>query len=222
MSTAGQWLRHAAARLSDAGIDTARLDAELLLMHAWHGERVHLIAHSHDELPADVLAEAERRWDGADLVFSGLPHGVSAPAVERAKAAGRRVVDLSADLRMSDRAVYGLTEVYRAALAGADLVVSRAGASTVSELCAAGKASLQVPFPGAADEHQLANARALERVKAARLLEQSEMTPERLSREIGELLHSPARLEQMERAARGLARPQAAERIAELIEGLIR
>ncbi len=60
MSTAGQWLRHAATRLSDAGIDSARLDAELLLMHAWHCERVHLIAHSYDELPADVLAEAER------------------------------------------------------------------------------------------------------------------------------------------------------------------
>jgi release factor glutamine methyltransferase len=60
MSCAGPWLRHAASRLAAAGIDSARLDAELLLMHAWGCGRAHLIAHSRDELPADVLAEAER------------------------------------------------------------------------------------------------------------------------------------------------------------------
>ena len=80
------------------------------------------------------LAEVEQRWDAADLVFSCLPHGVSAPVVERAKAAGRRVVDLSADLRMSDRAVYGLTEVYRAALPAADLVANPGCYPTASVL----------------------------------------------------------------------------------------
>ena len=75
----------------------------------------------HDLIP---LADAEARWDDARLVFSCLPHGVSAPAVARAEAAGARVVDLSADLRLSDKAVYGLTEVYRAALPGADLVAN--------------------------------------------------------------------------------------------------
>jgi N-acetyl-gamma-glutamyl-phosphate reductase len=80
------------------------------------------------------LAEAEQRWDAADLVFSCLPHGVSAPVVERAKAAGRRVVDLSADLRMSDRAVYGLTEVYRDALPAADLVANPGCYPTASVL----------------------------------------------------------------------------------------
>jgi UDP-N-acetylglucosamine--N-acetylmuramyl-(pentapeptide) pyrophosphoryl-undecaprenol N-acetylglucosamine transferase len=118
--------------------------------------------------------------------------------------------------------VYPFIEDVPQALARADLVVSRAGASSVAELAAAGKASLLVPFPGATDAHQLANARALETVKAARVLEQREMTPERLRQEIADLLGAPARLEQMERAARSLARPQAAERIAELIEGFIR
>ena len=79
------------------------------------------LVEGHDALP---LAEAELRWDTADLVFSCLPHGVSAPVVERAKTAGRRVVDLSADLRMSERVVYGLTEVYRDALRAADLVAN--------------------------------------------------------------------------------------------------
>jgi N-acetyl-gamma-glutamyl-phosphate reductase len=75
----------------------------------------------HDLIP---LAGAEARWDDARLVFSCLPHGVSGPAVARAEAAGARVVDLSADLRLSDRAVYGLTEVYRDALPEADVVAN--------------------------------------------------------------------------------------------------
>lgn len=75
----------------------------------------------HDLMP---LAEAEARWDDARVVFSCLPHGVSAPVVARAEAAGARVVDLSADLRLSDRAVYGLTELYREALPQADLVAN--------------------------------------------------------------------------------------------------
>lgn len=108
------------------------------------------------------------------------------------------------------------------AFARADLVVSRAGASTVAELAAAGKASLLVPFPGAADQHQLANARALERGNAARVVEQRAMTPQRLAEEIEDLLLAPERLEQMERAARSMARPDSTERIADLIEGLIR
>lgn len=89
------------------------------------------LVEGHDTLP---LAEAEQRWDAADLVFSCLPHGVSAPVVGRAKAAGRRVVDLSADLRMSERAVYGLTEVYRDALPAADLVANPGCYPTASVL----------------------------------------------------------------------------------------
>jgi N-acetyl-gamma-glutamyl-phosphate reductase len=75
----------------------------------------------YDALP---LAEVEKRWGDVDVVFSCLPHGVSAPALQRATAGHRRIVDLSADLRMSDRAVYGLTEVYRNALADAHLVAN--------------------------------------------------------------------------------------------------
>lgn len=107
-----------------------------------------------------------------------------------------------------------------AAFACADLVVSRAGASTVGELAAAGKAAVLVPFPGATDQHQLGNARALERAGAARVLEQNLLTPQRLVRVIDDLLASPERLAGMEAAARSLARPDAAGRIADLIEEL--
>jgi len=102
----------------------------------------------------------------------------------------------------------------------ADLVISRAGASSLAELAAAGKAALLIPFPAAADQHQLENARAFERVGAARVVEQAELTAERLTGELTGLLSAPERLVWMGEAARGLARPDAAARIADLIEGL--
>ena len=71
------------------------------------------------------LETAEGRWSDVDLVFSCLPLGVSAPLLERAGPAGSRVIDLSADLRLSaDRAVYGLTEVARPALPDAPVVAN--------------------------------------------------------------------------------------------------
>jgi len=107
-------------------------------------------------------------------------------------------------------------------LAQADLVISRAGATAVAELAAAGRAALLVPFPGAADQHQLENARAMEKAGAARVIVQSELTPERLAKEIRELMESPAVLDRMETSARGLARPDAAARIADLVEALVK
>jgi UDP-N-acetylglucosamine--N-acetylmuramyl-(pentapeptide) pyrophosphoryl-undecaprenol N-acetylglucosamine transferase len=98
------------------------------------------------------------------------------------------------------------------------LVVSRAGATAVAELAAAGRAALLIPFPGATDQHQLENARAMEQAGAARVIMQSELTPERLAGEIRELMASPATLEQMETCARCLARPDAAACIADIVE----
>jgi UDP-N-acetylglucosamine--N-acetylmuramyl-(pentapeptide) pyrophosphoryl-undecaprenol N-acetylglucosamine transferase len=108
------------------------------------------------------------------------------------------------------------------ALARADLVVSRAGATVVAELAAAGRAALLIPFPAAADQHQLENARVLERAGAARVLVQSELTPEHLVTEIRELLAVPETLSRMEACARRLARPDASARIADLVESLAR
>jgi UDP-N-acetylglucosamine--N-acetylmuramyl-(pentapeptide) pyrophosphoryl-undecaprenol N-acetylglucosamine transferase len=100
------------------------------------------------------------------------------------------------------------------------LVISRAGASTVAELAAAGKAALLIPFSGATDQHQLENAWALERAGAACVLPQLELTPERLRQEVEDLLSDPQRLMEMENNAGRLARPDAAARIADLIEEL--
>jgi UDP-N-acetylglucosamine--N-acetylmuramyl-(pentapeptide) pyrophosphoryl-undecaprenol N-acetylglucosamine transferase len=116
--------------------------------------------------------------------------------------------------------VHAFIDDMPAAFARADLVISRAGASTVAELAAAGKASLLIPFPAATDRHQLENARAFERAGAARVVEQAELTPEGLARELADLLGASERLVRMGEAARRLARPDAAARIADLIEGL--
>ncbi|MGH9469851.1 MAG: UDP-N-acetylglucosamine--N-acetylmuramyl-(pentapeptide) pyrophosphoryl-undecaprenol N-acetylglucosamine transferase, partial [Terriglobia bacterium] len=106
------------------------------------------------------------------------------------------------------------------AFAQADLVVCRSGASTVAELMAAGKASLLIPFPAATDDHQLANARVLERGGAARVLVQKDLDGKSLLENIAALLSRPEALAEMDRCARAMARPEAAAEIACLIEEL--
>ena len=107
----------------------------------------------------------------------------------------------------------------QARFAQADLVLCRSGATTAAELTAAGKASVLVPFALAADDHQRSNARALEAAGAARMIEEKDLNPERLAAVLGELLSDTARLTAMEEAARKLARPDAAARVADLLEG---
>lgn len=101
-----------------------------------------------------------------------------------------------------------------------DLVICRAGASTVVELCAAGKASILVPYPYAADQHQLLNARAQSAAGAAVVVEDRAMTGNRLVREVEQLWDQPSALAKMEECARVRARPGAAERAALLLESL--
>jgi len=99
-----------------------------------------------------------------------------------------------------------------AAYTEADIVVCRAGATTVAEIAAAGVASVLIPYPHAVDDHQTANARFLADAGAAVLVPQSELTAERLA----ELLagFDRVRLRDMARRARSLARPGAASAVA--------
>jgi UDP-N-acetylglucosamine--N-acetylmuramyl-(pentapeptide) pyrophosphoryl-undecaprenol N-acetylglucosamine transferase len=103
------------------------------------------------------------------------------------------------------------------AYAWADLVVCRAGASTLAELCAAGIGSVLVPFPAAVDDHQTKNAMYLVERGAAILLKQDEQLATHLQRTLAELAADPARRLAMADAARSLAKPDAAERIADII-----
>lgn len=103
-----------------------------------------------------------------------------------------------------------------AAYAWADLVICRAGALTLAELCAAGVASILVPFPLAVDDHQTANARFLVASGAALLLSEAELNSTSLSALIKSLAISTEQRLHMARSARALAKPAAAARVAEL------
>ena len=102
-----------------------------------------------------------------------------------------------------------------AAYAAATLVLCRAGAMTLAELTALGKAAILVPFPGAVDDHQTANARSLEEAGAAVLLPDAALSGARLRQEINAILETPGRLEAMAAASRKLGRPEATRTLVE-------
>jgi UDP-N-acetylglucosamine--N-acetylmuramyl-(pentapeptide) pyrophosphoryl-undecaprenol N-acetylglucosamine transferase len=99
-------------------------------------------------------------------------------------------------------------------MAEADLVISRSGALTVSELAASGRGALLVPFAAAAGNHQDFNARSLERAGGAVVLTEDEAPPQRIAEVLGDLLGDAEALKEMGRCARKMALPGAAARIA--------
>ncbi len=105
-----------------------------------------------------------------------------------------------------------------AAFAEADLIICRSGAGAVAEVAAAGKPSVLVPFPFAADDHQLRNAQAFEKAGAAKLVLDRDLTGAKLFELVAELAREPERLERMGTAARRLAHPGAAARAARILE----
>ncbi|UJR80107.1 undecaprenyldiphospho-muramoylpentapeptide beta-N-acetylglucosaminyltransferase [Sandaracinus amylolyticus] len=101
------------------------------------------------------------------------------------------------------------------AYASSTLVIARAGATTLAELCAIGRPSILVPYPHAADDHQARNAEALERAGAAIAIRQASLTIDRLAGEVRALLDDPARRRAMAAAARDEGRPDAAAAIVD-------
>ncbi len=108
------------------------------------------------------------------------------------------------------------------AYARADLVLCRAGATTVAELTAFGKAAILVPYPYAIYDHQRWNAQALRERGAAAMILNQDLNGETLAAQIRGYLLEPAQLERMARVARALGRPQAAERIVDECYALAR
>ena len=102
----------------------------------------------------------------------------------------------------------------------ADLIISRAGATTCAEVAAAGKASLMVPLPSAADDHQRKNAEAMAKDGAVSIILQSDLSGDSLAERLIELLDDTDKLGEMGASARRLARPDAAAATVDLIEGL--
>ncbi len=103
-------------------------------------------------------------------------------------------------------------------LVAADVVACRAGATSVAELSVVGRPAVLVPFPRAPRDHQTANAMVLVRAGAAVCVSDPELTSSRLGEIMGELMRDPQRLASMERAARTVGHPDAADAVASLVE----
>ena len=102
------------------------------------------------------------------------------------------------------------------AMAAADLVIGRSGASTVAEIMAAGLPSILVPYPHAVADEQTANARYLADRGAALLFEERSLTPEKLAGAVIELRSSPEKLAAMAKSSKSLGKPDAARRVADV------
>lgn len=107
-------------------------------------------------------------------------------------------------------------------LGWAHLVIARAGASTVAELAAAGRPAILVPYPAATDDHQFYNARELVEAGGARSIRQKSFTAIELAKQMQKLGLEPGALENAAKRARSVGRPDAAERLADIVEQLAR
>ncbi|MEW5745640.1 MAG: undecaprenyldiphospho-muramoylpentapeptide beta-N-acetylglucosaminyltransferase [Nitrospirota bacterium] len=114
--------------------------------------------------------------------------------------------------------IYQMAEAYTAA----DMVICRAGATTLAELTAIGKPALLIPFPYAAANHQEHNARKLEDMGAARVILESRLNGETLAGAIRELVRNAEARREMQKAAVVFGRPDAAERVVDIAESLIK
>jgi UDP-N-acetylglucosamine--N-acetylmuramyl-(pentapeptide) pyrophosphoryl-undecaprenol N-acetylglucosamine transferase len=181
------------------------------------GEEFHLLifggsqgARAINNAMAEALEEL-RKFNG-DLTIT---HQTGEADFERIRSAYANSIFANADVRpfISDMS---------SEFAKADLVISRAGATTCAEVSAAGKASIMIPLPTAADDHQRKNAEALVGGGAAKMILQADLSGKRLADEISNLFESPEVVTQMEKAAKAMAREDAAEKTADLVEELKR
>jgi UDP-N-acetylglucosamine--N-acetylmuramyl-(pentapeptide) pyrophosphoryl-undecaprenol N-acetylglucosamine transferase len=157
-----------------------------------------------DQVVADALPSLADREDLQLLIVSGPAHeAVVSDAVRRAPGVRARVVPFLDRMEL--------------AYAVADLVVARAGATTLAELAVCGLPALLVPYPHATENHQDANAREWARFGAAEVVSDAELTPKGFAERVCRLLDDAGRLSAMGARALERAKPDAAERFARLV-----
>ncbi|MBK1883138.1 undecaprenyldiphospho-muramoylpentapeptide beta-N-acetylglucosaminyltransferase [Luteolibacter pohnpeiensis] len=130
-----------------------------------------------------------------------------------------RVAEISAS--RPNCKVLGFCDQMPSAYALADLVVARSGASSLTEISLAGIPSILVPYPFAADDHQTRNAEVFANAGAAELIQQRDLTPEKLVSLTSSILNDLQTRERMAQAARALAVPDAADRVCAAIEATL-
>jgi UDP-N-acetylglucosamine--N-acetylmuramyl-(pentapeptide) pyrophosphoryl-undecaprenol N-acetylglucosamine transferase len=169
------------------------------------------------------------------LIFGGSQgaHAINMAMVEAAPRLAAAATRLAITHQTGDRDVELVRSAYRSAglearveaflfemdreMTAADFVVARAGATTLSELAAARRPAILVPLPTATDDHQRKNADVIARVGGAEVIDQRELTGQRLAEQILVLARDPARRAQMALAMQRFARPDAAARIADRV-----
>ena len=167
------------------------------------------------------------------LIFGGSQgaHAINMAMVEAATRLAAHPGGLAVTHQTGERDLEHVRDAYRRAglaarvepflfsmdreMKAADLVICRAGATTLAELTAAGTPAVLVPLPTAADDHQRRNAEVLAAAGAAEILEQSQMTGEALAHRIIGLAADPSRRRAMSAAARRLAKPDATKAIVD-------
>ena len=193
-----------------------------------------------------IIDVADRTYvaGGGDSVFNLLVFGGSQGARVMSDIVPAAVAELPDELRARLRIVQQarpedvdrVTAAYAAAgvvcdvasffedmhehIAAAQLVIARSGASTVTELAVVGRPSFLVPLPHAIDQDQLANAQVLSDTGGGWLMEQKHFTPEHVAYELKHLMTAPDQLVTAASCAKAVARPDAAARLADLVEAL--
>ena len=107
-------------------------------------------------------------------------------------------------------------------MAAADVVISRAGASTCNEIAASGTPCVLIPSPNVPDNHQEKNARAMEKPGGAVVILESECSPEKVYQEVKAILEDKKRQETMQKALHSIVVPDSAERVCGIMEKLMR
>ncbi len=166
---------------------------------------------------------------GASFFAEALPSALAllAPALKRRLVVVQQAREEDAERVRSAYAQGGISAEVQTffrdlprRMADAQLVIGRAGASTIAELTVIGRPAILVPLPHAVDNDQLNNAQRLAESGGCWCIEQKNAGPERLAREIAALMEAPDRREAMAKAARSQGRPDAVERLADLVEDL--
>ncbi len=154
-----------------------------------------------------VLDLITKKWQDNDIIFL---HATGRGGYEAfIKELKNRKVDINA----SNLIIKDYIDNMGQCMAAADLVISRAGAITLSELSVCGKPVILIPSPYVSENHQLHNAMSLKRVGAAEVIEERNLTGEKLTKEVESLIHNQSKLEKMGSMARSNSIPDATKRI---------
>ncbi|MFQ5970944.1 MAG: undecaprenyldiphospho-muramoylpentapeptide beta-N-acetylglucosaminyltransferase [Alphaproteobacteria bacterium] len=202
---AGNPVRAGVVAVADAPYDTPSPDGRVGILVMGGSQGAHVFA---EMVPAALarLSPAER--ERLEVVQQCRPEDLDATREAYEK------LDMAAELA-------SFFEDVPRRLVRADLVICRSGASTIAELCALGRPALLVPYPHAADDHQTSNARSVVRAGGAWLLPEDTLTPAVLATHLSRLLADPQALRAAAAASRRAGHPDAADRLADMVEGLM-